>query len=147
MKVRVSLLMIVLLLMQMVLPGVAPLQTASSEQNNAGNEFFDFNNLTEDSYREEDGHSYVYLNWSLENYQIDEVDRPVEFSTPLKLIDQTGELFDGESIASFTTSEDKIIVSFNDLALDYPNANGTVKLELELEDRKSTRLNSSHVAI
>ena len=99
MKVRVSLLMIVLLLMQMVLPGVAPLQTASSEQNNAGNEFFDFNNLTEDSYREEDGHSYVYLNWSLENYQIDEVDRPVEFSTPLKLIDQTGELFDGESIA------------------------------------------------
>lgn len=136
MKVRVSLLMIVLLLMQMVLPGVAPLQTASSEKDNVQNELFDFSSISEADYVEDGESLFVNVDWSLDDYQLleEEVDKSIDFESPLKLVDQETHLTIQEDqeldLAFVTVVEGELTVTFNEVALEYPEAQGTVELQI-----------------
>src|SRR5690625_1245087 len=115
------------------MPQFSLLHTGFTSEKAEG-ELFDFDNLSEDAYTEDGDDLFVEVNWSLEDYQLDENDRTVEFSSPLKFIDQKGTLSlddDPEIIlASYTTSEDTVVVDFDSLAFDYSDAKGTVKLAL-----------------
>ena len=142
MKVRVSLLMIVLLLMQMVLPGVAPLQTASSEKDNVQNELFDFDSISEADYVEDEGNLFVNVDWSLEDYQLleEEVEKSIDFESPLKLVDQETHLTIQEDqeldLAVVVVVEGELTVTFNEVAPEYSKEQGTVKLQVEIEEQE-----------
>ncbi|WP_440894888.1 Cna B-type domain-containing protein [Amphibacillus sp. Q70] len=121
------------------MPGIAPLQTAHTEGNKA-NKLFDFENITESSYSAEDDGVFLQLDWSLENYELEEIDQSVAFNSPVKWVDQEGTLsLAGNAeidVATYRTTEDKITVTFNEKALEYPEANGTLKLRVAMEEQE-----------
>ncbi|MFD1067289.1 Cna B-type domain-containing protein [Oceanobacillus locisalsi] len=133
---RVSIWMIFLLLMQSIVTGIAPLQTAQAEENNSDT-FFDFASITESSFSEKDGDGFLQVDWSLKDYEIEEAGQPVDFQSPVALTEQEGTLSleeEAVEIASFEATEDAIRVTFHEAALEHPEAEGTLKLQVLSEE-------------
>ncbi|UUI04700.1 Cna B-type domain-containing protein [Oceanobacillus jeddahense] len=135
---RASIFMIFLLVMQSVVTGIAPIQTAYAEENK-NDTFFDFESISESSFSEEDDGWFLHIDWSLAGYDLEDVSQPVDFNSPAALIEQEGIISsEGEEveIASFETTEDVIRVTFNESALEHAEAEGTLKLQLPLEEEE-----------
>ncbi|WP_368901976.1 hypothetical protein, partial [Oceanobacillus oncorhynchi] len=135
---RASIFMIFLLVMQSVVTGIAPIQMAYAEENK-NDTFFDFESISEGSFSEEDDGWLLHIDWSLADYDLEDVNQPVDFNSPVALIEQEGTISsEGEEveIASFETTEDIIRVTFNESALEHSEAEGTLKLQLPLEEEE-----------
>ncbi|GIN72971.1 hypothetical protein J14TS2_34460 [Bacillus sp. J14TS2] len=133
---RVSIFMIFLLVMQSIVAGFVPLQTTYAEEN-TNHTFFDFDGITESSLSQEDSDGFLNIDWSLANYNLEEVDQTIDFQSPVALVEQKGTLSLEEGavdIASFETTENVIRVTFNEAALEHPEAKGTLKLQVPLQE-------------
>ena len=135
---RVSIFMIFLLVMQSFVTGFAPIQTAYAE-GNKNDTFFDFENISESSFTEEEDSRLLHIDWSLADYDLEDVSQPVDFDSPVELAAQNGIISSDEEaveIASFKTTENMISVTFNEAALEHPEAEGTLKLQVPLEEEE-----------
>ncbi|GGP17037.1 Cna B-type domain-containing protein [Oceanobacillus neutriphilus] len=133
---RVSIFMIFLLVMQSFVTGFAPIQTAYAE-GNKNDTFFDFESISENSFTEEENGRFLHIDWSLAGYDLEDVSQTVDFDSSVALAEQEGTIsLEGEAveIASFKTTEDVIQVTFNEAALEYPEAEGRVKLQVPVEE-------------
>ncbi|MCT1905182.1 Cna B-type domain-containing protein [Oceanobacillus sojae] len=135
---RVSIFMIFLLVMQSFATGFAPIQTAYAA-GNKNDTFFDFKSISESSFTEEEDSRLLHIDWSLADYDLEDVSQPVDFDSPVELAAQNGTISsDGEAveIASFETTENVISVTFSEAALEHPEAKGTLKLQVPLEEEE-----------
>ncbi|MBY7141857.1 Cna B-type domain-containing protein [Virgibacillus sp. NKC19-3] len=132
---RASIVMIFLLMIQSIVSGIAPIQTAHAEEN-SNDAFFDFASLTESSFSQEDGDGFVHIDWSLSNFDVEEAGQSTDFQSPVALVEQEGTLSSEEAtdVAVYETTENGIHVTFNEAALEHPEAEGTVKLQVPLEE-------------